>query len=169
MFANELLSLVVCPVCLKTMADPRMLPCLHSFCGTCLEEISWVTNKGPGDSSSCPECRTQFTVPEIGIAGLPKDRKTARLIEIANKVAPERNINACFVCVKDGDVNSSHAATKHCFECRKNFCDSCFEIQHNSVLSRKHWSFDVHFEPEDQTEVRQCLTPISGLSAIISL
>ena len=46
---------VNCPVCLDTFANPRSLPCGHSFCHTCLNNHINETVKRA--SFNCPLCR----------------------------------------------------------------------------------------------------------------
>jgi len=48
-----------CPVCLEKLKKPvKILPCLHSFCQTCLQSISQNKNK-----YSCPLCRIEYSSP----------------------------------------------------------------------------------------------------------
>ncbi|XP_078575578.1 tripartite motif-containing protein 2-like [Branchiostoma floridae x Branchiostoma japonicum] len=54
---------LTCPVCMLHFRDPRVLPCLHTFCKECLQE--WATKQQPME---CPTCRTQG---RPGGAGVP--------------------------------------------------------------------------------------------------
>mmetsp|Transcript_26895 Transcript_26895/g.45052 ORF Transcript_26895/g.45052 Transcript_26895/m.45052 type:complete len:655 (-) Transcript_26895:293-2257(-) len=56
-----------CSVCLETYRDPRSLACRHTFCLECLSQ------EAQGSVVKCPICRTSHTLPNIGVAGLPKD------------------------------------------------------------------------------------------------
>ncbi|CAH1249840.1 TRIM3 [Branchiostoma lanceolatum] len=56
---------LTCPVCLLHFRDPRVLPCLHTFCRECLQE--WATKQQPLE---CPTCRTQVSLPDQGVDGL---------------------------------------------------------------------------------------------------
>ena len=49
-----------CPLCHEMFANPRLLPCLHTFCKRCLENLVVPRSS----SLSCPACRTdvQLTV-----------------------------------------------------------------------------------------------------------
>ena len=44
-----------CAVCLEQFKDPKVLPCLHSFCKICLEGL--VGRKGNAGKLNCPTCR----------------------------------------------------------------------------------------------------------------
>jgi len=68
-----------CPICKDEIQNPRLLPCIHSFCLGCLER--YCRDSLPGDDVPCPVCRTDFEIPEKGLADLPvrtfsRDKKT---------------------------------------------------------------------------------------------
>ena len=58
-----------CPICQEDLKDPRLLPCIHSFCLECLEQ--YCVDKLPGDDVECPVCRNEFQIPKNRVAGLP--------------------------------------------------------------------------------------------------
>ena len=45
---------LTCSVCLEQLKDPKVLPCLHSFCHKCIVNIA---KKGNANNINCPECR----------------------------------------------------------------------------------------------------------------
>ena len=63
-------SLKECAICQDRLREPRVLPCIHSFCLECLENYCRSKNNLPGDDVSCPECRHEFHIPKNGVAGL---------------------------------------------------------------------------------------------------
>ena len=68
---NELLE---CSVCLERLdSTSKVLPCQHTFCRRCLEEIISAKNE-----LRCPECRTLV---EIRIEELPTNILLIRLLE----------------------------------------------------------------------------------------
>ena len=54
-----------CGICLNSMEEPRALPCLHSFCTSCLRSLC------EADLFRCPECRKTFTLPVGGVEEFP--------------------------------------------------------------------------------------------------
>jgi hypothetical protein len=68
---EKLNNITECSVCAETYSDPRVLPCIHTYCLKCIKGFS--RNKHPGDRVSCPLCRKDFIVPENGIDSLPKN------------------------------------------------------------------------------------------------
>src|SRR5688572_564921 len=68
-----------CAVCHDVYKDPRMLPCLHSFCFDCL--CSKAEGLHIGDCMACPMCRKTFVIPEGGLHGLQKNFYMSKLAE----------------------------------------------------------------------------------------
>ena len=56
-----------CTVCLGALRDPRLLPCLHSFCCSCIEGLALSAKP-----ARCPLCRCEFTCPKNGAAALAR-------------------------------------------------------------------------------------------------
>ena len=54
---TRLEELVKCAVCQEFLKNPKVLPCLHSYCYDCIVELS----KHECDLK-CPECRTPIEV-----------------------------------------------------------------------------------------------------------
>ena len=116
----EVGSLECCNVCRKTMIDPRILECSHSFCLKCLES-STVSDESP----RCPTCQIAFLRPQGGIKYLKKNE----FIEQLNNLK-ESNIN-CDVC-------SENEAVKYCVECSFNYCSTCLVPHSRIPTSSKH-------------------------------
>ncbi|KAK7087229.1 uncharacterized protein [Littorina saxatilis] len=56
---------LTCSLCLETFTSPKLLPCSHSFCLKCLQNLTTHLKSG---SLSCPQCREQVKVPPGGVA-----------------------------------------------------------------------------------------------------
>ncbi|KAJ8312779.1 hypothetical protein KUTeg_010152 [Tegillarca granosa] len=54
-----------CPICLETFKTPRTLPCLHTFCQTCLSSFitSCFKQNKRAFGFECPVCRAATAVP----------------------------------------------------------------------------------------------------------
>ena len=68
---HDLKDMTECSICMDEFSDPRMLPCIHTFCFKCLERTG--QDKQPGDIMACPLCRKEFKLPEKGIGGIQKN------------------------------------------------------------------------------------------------
>src|SRR5271156_4897693 len=73
-------ELTECSICKQTFTDPKILPCVHSFCLKCLQ--TYGKDNIPGDQLACPLCRTNFTVPLAGFEGLPNNYFINKLLII---------------------------------------------------------------------------------------
>lgn len=54
---SRLEELLTCPVCQDIFRDPRQLPCGHSMCQSCLNNLLEHSSNSP---LRCPDCRAQF-------------------------------------------------------------------------------------------------------------
>ena len=50
---------LMCSVCLKQLQNPKVLPCLHSYCHGCI--VNLVKNAKSG-TINCPDCRLAVKV-----------------------------------------------------------------------------------------------------------
>ncbi|WAR11619.1 TRIM1-like protein [Mya arenaria] len=53
---------LTCPVCLELFADPLLLPCSHSICKKCLQDIVDNRSKSGKDGLDCPTCRKSHPI-----------------------------------------------------------------------------------------------------------
>ncbi|XP_066301765.1 tripartite motif-containing protein 2-like [Branchiostoma lanceolatum] len=119
-FDQEFLT---CPVCNKLFCEPKILPCLHTFCKSCLEK--WVKQK-----VSCPFCRTEITLPSEGVSGLPTNFNINKLLDF-RKLQKSKNL-PCQLC-------ETHVkASSMCVDCGKLLCDTCLKLHSKLPLAKDH-------------------------------
>jgi len=127
---KRLEDITECPICSETYTDPRILPCIHTYCLRCIESLGRY--KKPGDAVPCPLCRKEFHVPGGGIPQLPKNFFVEKIME-AKSLSDilSRKDSLCDVCSDDdGDVSKKgrkgdRKAIVYCTDCRKNMCEQC--------------------------------------------
>jgi len=51
----------ICILCTEEFNNPRFLPCHHTFCFQCIENL--ILSKRPSKNVPCPLCRSMFDVP----------------------------------------------------------------------------------------------------------
>ena len=51
-----------CSVCLEPFKDPKVLPCLHSYCHGCIVKL---TKSAETNTINCPECRLVVEVKKV--------------------------------------------------------------------------------------------------------
>ena len=78
---KEPFSHTVCGVCSKPYNDPRILPCLHSFCQQCLHHE--IEKSGSQKVFKCPTCERNMSIPVGEASGLPQNLHLGFEVEVA--------------------------------------------------------------------------------------
>ena len=126
---NNLHEELSCSVCMTTFTDPKQLPCLHSFCLHCLEEI--LRTSGRRGIIACPECRRESRVPSSGsLKDLPTNFRINSLLDVL--AIKESNTTE----VKCGNCDKKSSHSFYCFQCCAFWCDVCI-IAHNTIRPNK--------------------------------
>ena len=86
-FTEEVDDIIQCCICTEIYTNPKVLPCVHTFCHCCLE--TYAQGKNPGDEATCPLCRHEFTIPPGGMALLPHNFLVATLIAARQFFRPD--------------------------------------------------------------------------------
>ena len=120
---------VSCSVCMSSFTDPKILPCFHTFCLHCLNELQRTSGKH-GDIT-CPECLRKFQVPGSGYPKeLPANFRMKTLLDVMA-------IQKCSVAgVKCGNCEKTSAQSFYCFKCCAFWCDDCIAA-HNIIRANK--------------------------------
>src|SRR6218665_1465710 len=135
---TQLTEMTECCICLKTFTDPRMLPCIHTFCLQCLNDLADMSNKKPGDEIPCPVCRKEFKIPNDGINVIQKNFFMTSLIE-ALKHAKMESLT-CDMCKANTEVDAANLpeASVRCLLCQENLCECCLKLHQTFKLMRNH-------------------------------
>src|SRR6218665_2036841 len=112
-----------CSICMSVFNDPRMLPCIHTFCFECLKHTAEAGQKNPGDRMNCPLCRRDFIIPADGMNGLQKNFFMEKFLEFKTKLQSVSAIVICDMCNvrNEGETGDMPKATMRCFECHDNY------------------------------------------------
>jgi len=107
-----------CSICTEVFTDPRVLPCIHTFCLKCL--LNYGKDRQPGDRVPCPLCRKEFTVPDDGLSATQKNFFMEKLLH-ARKLSAGREVQQipCDVCSSD-EASASETvkpASMYCVQC----------------------------------------------------
>eukprot|EP00058_Branchiostoma_floridae_P017062 XP_002602550.1 hypothetical protein BRAFLDRAFT_227285 [Branchiostoma floridae] len=135
-FDDQFLS---CPVCMLHFRDPRVLPCLHTFCKGCLKE--WATKQQPLE---CPTCRTQVSLPEQGVDGLRTNFYVNNLLDFAaakkgtepdhelvpQEVMKEKKGVERFQRKRHCQKHKNQELVFYCETCKALVCTACTVIDH---------------------------------------
>ena len=120
---------VSCSVCMSPFTEPKILPCFHTFCLHCLNELQRTSGKH--GEVTCPECRRNYQVPG---SGYPKDLPANfRMNSLLDVMA----IQKCSIAgVKCGNCEKTSAQSFYCFKCCAFWCDECIAA-HNIIRANK--------------------------------
>ncbi|XP_062373567.1 tripartite motif-containing protein 2 isoform X1 [Sardina pilchardus] len=126
---------LICSICLDRYDNPKVLPCLHTFCERCLQ------NYIPAHSLtlSCPVCRQTSILPEKGVSALQSNFFITNLMDVLQR-SPDSssdessaldNISA----VATGQPLScpNHAGNVmefYCPPCETAMCEDCTSGEH---------------------------------------
>uniref|UniRef100_A0AAQ6A088 RING-type E3 ubiquitin transferase n=1 Tax=Amphiprion ocellaris TaxID=80972 RepID=A0AAQ6A088_AMPOC len=132
---------LVCSICLDHYHNPKVLPCLHTFCESCLQ------NYIPPESLtlSCPVCRQTSILPEKGVCALQNNFFITNLMEVLQREPECSRPEACSVL----ESVSAAAAGKplccpnhegkvmefYCESCETAMCLDCTEGEHREHVT----------------------------------
>jgi len=141
---KELDDMTECSICTEVFTDPRVLPCIHTFCLKCL--LNYGKDKQPGDSMACPMCRKEFTVPDDGLAGTQKNFFMEKLLRVRKLSAgQEAQHIPCDVCNSDeaSAGETVKPASKYCVQCQQNYCEQCSLHHRKMTICSSHIQVDI--------------------------
>ena len=121
---KKLKQQLTCPVCLERYTNPRTLPCLHSFCLTCLGHLP-VDGQGGKPFLSCPVCCQTTQLPDRGVSCFQSAflvNSFLELHELLQKVSGSQQ-NSCENC-------HNEEANGYCKQCSKFLCKACIKWHH---------------------------------------
>jgi len=134
--AKQLDEITECPICTEVYTDPRVLPCVHTYCLKCIE--AWSKDKQPGDEVACPLCRKEFTLSSNGVGDLPKNFFVTNLLQMKELSSVESKTSPCDACSGDEESESEvqNVASVYCVECQMKLCQNC-ERGHKAIKSTR--------------------------------
>ena len=114
---------ITCGICQEYYNDPKILPCLHYYCKQCVLRLALRT--GIGKPFSCPECRSEATLPEGGVDEL----KTAFFVNRLKATVSTMEQTHGKVEVKcELCEGSSSNAKAFCRQCARFICRECVNL-----------------------------------------
>ena len=122
---QKLHDIVECPICLETLAEPRMLACFHFYCQKCVHDMNEVKqNEIVG--YACPLCR-KFTAKDQ-LQNMPF---VDQLLEATEQKRGGVDTLACGIC-------TTCVPKQRCIDCKENYCDACRRYHDKVRLFRAH-------------------------------
>uniref|UniRef100_A0A8I3QS69 E3 ubiquitin-protein ligase TRIM45 n=2 Tax=Canis lupus familiaris TaxID=9615 RepID=A0A8I3QS69_CANLF len=148
-----------CPLCMGLFKAPRLLPCLHTVCTTCLEQLEPFSvvdiRGGDSDTSSegsifqelkppslqpqigilCPVCDAQVDLPMGGVKALTIDHLAMNDVMLESL----RGEGQGLVC----DLCSDRKVEKRCQTCKANLCHFCCQAHRRQKKTTYHTMVDL--------------------------
>ena len=106
---------LTCSICLEVFIDPRILPCAHSFCFSCLQ--GWTSDTP--EEITCPLCKHGSPVPTGGLKQLKSNFFVADLVKRMTKRSEE-------FCSK----HPKQICHMYCRDCELAACSKCLSMNH---------------------------------------
>ena len=125
---------LTCPICLGHLTNPKILPCLHSFCQHCLQAVSLDLVQSDKYQLPCPTCRSSCELPETGVASLPTSFLINNLTEVYSllkKISGSGDVS-CDNCEK------KTSASGYCKKCGLFYCQGCLDHHQKLKLTSDH-------------------------------
>ncbi|KAJ7375206.1 hypothetical protein OS493_001949 [Desmophyllum pertusum] len=122
-----------CLLCFRTVEEPKVLRCHHSFCLKCLNKRAMEAEKEGKSEINCIVCHSSVKIPR---GGRFDDHRTSfylnRLAEIVSIGVSNSKTQICWNC------NESKTLQSYCFECEHFICRACEEYHKWDSLTHSH-------------------------------
>lgn len=117
-----------CSICDRLIRSPKLLPCLHSFCQQCLEDLA-QTNEAV---FLCPQCKTEMLISKEEIETLPDNFFLNNMLDIALINSSDSEPVPCTNCDLNGTANS------RCIDCGEFLCGDCYNVHKRIRQTKEH-------------------------------
>ncbi|CAF0872985.1 unnamed protein product [Adineta steineri] len=136
---NAVEELITCAICQEIFNDPRVLPCSHTYCHKCIEQIASANN----DQFECP-LRDGFILSKNEIDTLPVNRIARDMIEIYGSIRKSTQCSNCHTVMGEYGCDKCENET---------FCSECYQTVHTPRVMQKHQQIPIN---ERQVEIIFC-------------
>ncbi|XP_035681526.1 tripartite motif-containing protein 2-like [Branchiostoma floridae] len=126
---------LVCQVCLEDLKQPKMLPCLHTFCQSCLEKLLATEPVGKLD---CPTCRQDVPLPRNGVQGLKSNFLVGKLRDILQQQPKEETSEAMEDGIPCTACEVGNSSQFYCVECTDYLCQTCNDTHRRFKATKSH-------------------------------
>ena len=121
---DKLEGQLTCPVCLDQYDNPKTLPCLHSFCLKCIQQLP-LKLEGDKKLIDCPSCRTEVS---NGVEDLRSAFFINNLLEVQpvlKKVLTKQKAMNC-------SIHDDEPLKVYCETCQTLICHDCTISAHKN-------------------------------------
>ena len=129
---------LTCAICQDLLNNPKILPCLHSFCTGCLKEWSGrLANLDPSKRHlECPLCRAKVLLSTSrAVEELPSHFSAIRLVEIVRLQEQANSKKATPICQ---NCDEGENVVSMCSDCAIFLCDFCVKSHQRGKATKGH-------------------------------
>ena len=129
---------LTCAICQDLLNEPKILPCLHSFCTGCLKKWSGrLANLDPSKRHlECPVCRAKVLLSTSrAVEELPSHFSAIRLVEIVRLQEQAGSKKVTPICQ---NCEEGENAVSSCRECSMFLCEFCEKAHQRFKATRQH-------------------------------
>ena len=122
---------LTCSLCLEVFTNPKVLPCLHSYCHDCIVNL---TKSAESNTITCPDCQLVVEADVNTISKLPSNFSLNNLLATMS-LTNDKPVSKEVLC---DSCDSKDTAESRCNECRIFLCQFCTEFHKRSRLLKHH-------------------------------
>ena len=119
-------SIGSCSICSAPFTDPRLLPCLHVYCKSCLESLQ---SESEGSVLTCPSCYKTTTLPSALLPKHIKVEREAAVLKMKQQASAEATCGSC------EEVSVLEA---YCHDCSSSICANCADSHKKLKPLKRH-------------------------------
>lgn len=162
-FSDNFSEQLSCPLCLNRFDDPKVLPCLHTFCRRCLEELM---RRERATCLRCPTCKHEVPLShDTGIDCLPSNFFINNILDVVvshdddydngvlDKHPARRRL--CTSCDEGSEASS------RCQDCNEYLCDNCVRAHQRVRLTKDHFIVRLAFDSPKPLPSPSPIQPVS--------
>lgn len=121
--------------------NPKYLPCLHTFCLSCLQECK-TKSEAKKNVVVCPICVQEFDLSSAGLDlhQLPTNFYIEELLKQKSfsQVLTNQLQGSCDICRDSEYERSDLTVMGYCFDCEQFLCKSCYKGHNNIAVAKSH-------------------------------
>ena len=126
---------LTCAICLSRYNQPKILPCLHSYCKGCLEVM--LKKSREEKKITCPQCKVVHELPPQGIDGFTTFFTINNLLELLH-IHENASAETPVESIKCSSGLDENPAVGRCLTCSDYLCESCCTIHQKQKVTKDH-------------------------------